>query len=229
MPQGRILLKSICQSKKLPKLKTDGAKLLYTWLIPNVDVNGCFSGDPQVIKGQVFTRLKHSIKTIECYLQDLADVGLIVRYEVDGDIFLIIPDFTDKQPSLKPEKEAKPTIPLPSPDQLQTKSGVTPSISKVKESKDKEKQSKYHLFFEEIWEKYPNQVGKKEALRHFKASVKTENDWTDINKALDNYLKTEKFKKGFIQNGSTWFNNWRDYINYKEPEKSSGKLTVEDL
>ena len=228
MPQGRILLKSICQSKKLPKLKTDGARLLYTWLIPNVDVNGCFSGDPQVLKGQVFTRLKKSNKTIESYLQDLEDIGLIIRYEVDGDIFLIIPDFADKQPSLKPEKEAKPTIPLPPPELLQSKSGVTPSISKVKGSKDKGKQSKYHLFFEEIWIKYPNQVGKKEALRHFKVSVKTENDWKDINRALDNYLKTEKFKKGFIQNGSTWFNNWRDYINYREP-KSSGKLTPEDL
>ena len=142
MPQGRIILKSIGQSKKMLKLKTDGARLLYTWLIPYVDINGCFSGDAQVIKGQVFTRLKHSIKIIESFLIDLEDAGLIIRYETDGDIFLIIPDFADRQPSLKPEKEAKPTIPLPTPDQLQSKSGVTPSISKGKKSKIEVKERK---------------------------------------------------------------------------------------
>jgi len=61
MPAGRIILKSISGSKKLSKLKSDGARLLYTWLIPHVDVNGCFSADPIVINGQVLTRLNVSI------------------------------------------------------------------------------------------------------------------------------------------------------------------------
>jgi len=145
MPQGRIILKSISQSKKLALLKTDGARLLYTWLIPNADVNGCFSGDPQVIKGQIFTRLNHSYRIVELYLQDLENIGLIIRYEVSGDRFLYLPDFVDKQPSLKPEREGKPTIPLPTPEQLQSKSGLNPSyspLSKVKESKEEVKESK---------------------------------------------------------------------------------------
>lgn len=66
--------------------------------------------------------------------------------------------------------------------------------------------------FESIWAKYPNKDGKKAADRHFKASVKTEKDWQDINQALKNYLDSEVVKKGFIKNGSTWFNNWRDWI-----------------
>lgn len=140
MPQGRIILKRICQSRKLADLKSDGARLLYTWLIPNVDINGCFSGDPQVIKGQVFTRLKKSPKTIRGYLEDMASVGLVFLYESNGDTFLHIPDFVEKQPSLNPAKEAEPTIPPPTPEQLQTYSGPTPR--KVKESKEEVKESK---------------------------------------------------------------------------------------
>jgi len=137
MPAGRIILKSISDSHKLSKLKTDGARLLYTWLITHLDINGCFSGDPQVIKGKVFTRLNKSIKTVEEYLKDMEENNLILRYEVDGDIFLIVPDFAEKQPNLNPKKEGKPLIPLPSPELLQSNSRV--NLPQVKESKVKEK------------------------------------------------------------------------------------------
>ena len=154
MPQGRIVLKSICQSRKLAELKSDGARLLYTWLLVSVDINGCFSGDPEVIKGQIFTRLKKSTKTILSYIEDLDFVGLIVWYKADGDAFLHIPDFVDRQPSLNPDREAKSTIPLPTPEQLQSKSGLTPL--KVKESKVKERASKYSIYFLKFWDKYPS-------------------------------------------------------------------------
>jgi len=134
MPQGRIILKSISESKKIATLKTDGARLLYTWLITHLDVNGSFSGDPDVVNGKVFTRLKKSRETVESYLVDLESVGLIIRFIANGDIFLHVPDFTDKQPCLRADREGKTTIPVPTPDQLQTNSRT----SKVKESKVKE-------------------------------------------------------------------------------------------
>ena len=145
MPQGRILLRSISESKKLSELKTDGARLLYSWLIPHLDINGCFSGDAQVLNGKIFTRLKKSTKTIESYLQDMEEVKLIVRYEVNGDVFLHSPDFVDKQPSLNPNKEAKPVIPMPTPELIKSYSILSQellSTSKVKESKSKVKESK---------------------------------------------------------------------------------------
>lgn len=66
--------------------------------------------------------------------------------------------------------------------------------------------------FEQVWARYPKRVGKKEAMRHFHATVKSEQDFKNLNKALDNYLVSEDYLKGFIQNGSTWFNNWSDYL-----------------
>lgn len=68
--------------------------------------------------------------------------------------------------------------------------------------------------FEYVWAKYPNKDGRKLAERAFFSSVKTEKDLKDIMTALENYLRTERVKKGFIKNGSTWFNNWRDWINF---------------
>jgi len=55
----------------------------------------------------------------------------------------------------------------------------------------------------------------KESLKHFNASVKTEEDFKNINIALDNYIQELKEKETplqYIKNGSTWFNNWRDYL-----------------
>lgn len=70
--------------------------------------------------------------------------------------------------------------------------------------------------FNKVWEEYPNKAGKRMAVKHFKTSVKTKKDFEDLQKALANYLSSKRVAKGFIQNGSTWFNNWRDWVDYKE-------------
>jgi hypothetical protein len=92
--------------------------------------------------------------------------------------------------------------------------GINPLKVKVKvkdKVKDKDKEGLLRGF-EDIWKRYPSQVGRKMALKHFQESVITDKDMVDINTALDNYLKSERVLKGYIQNGSTWFNNWRDWI-----------------
>jgi len=86
--------------------------------------------------------------------------------------------------------------------------------------KDKDQEGKPDQnHFEVVWRKYPNQDGKKAALKHYIASVKTDEDRRAIEKALDNYLRSDRVKHGYIKNGSTWFNNWRDWIDYVEPKK----------
>lgn len=85
--------------------------------------------------------------------------------------------------------------------------------------------------FDMIWEQYPNRTGKKAAERHFFASVKKGTDLQLIWEALANYLISDKVMKGFIQNGSTWFNDWQSWVNptpammgtavHKETEKIS--------
>lgn len=73
--------------------------------------------------------------------------------------------------------------------------------------------------FEKLWSKYPEKIGKKKALSSYKSSVKTDSNREDIETALKNYINSERVKKGFVQNGATWFGNWADWVEYKGTEK----------
>jgi hypothetical protein len=73
--------------------------------------------------------------------------------------------------------------------------------------------------FEKLWKLYPLRDGKKSALKHFLSSVKTDIDFINIQNALKNYKShlrqpSNAWKKA--KNGSTWFNNWKDWITYTE-------------
>lgn len=90
--------------------------------------------------------------------------------------------------------------------------------SKGKESKGKEITNTGDASvkaFEYVWGMYPDKDGRKEAFKHWVASVKTPEDVKSIIQALKNYLQTDKVKRGFIKKGATWFNNWQDWIDFK--------------
>jgi len=94
-----------------------------------------------------------------------------------------------------------------------------------KDKKDKNDKNEYSAKFEDILRRYPNKDGKKAAQKHFNASVKTEQDWVDLNTALDNYLDhLDKKEWKSPKNCSTWFNNWRDWIDWEEPEKEDQNI-----
>jgi hypothetical protein len=89
-----------------------------------------------------------------------------------------------------------------------------PLPTNLKESMD------FPSYFESFWKQYPNKDGKIAALKHFTASIKGEKDLQDIQTALDNYklhIKSAGIKPQYIKNGSTWFYNWRDWVDYKPP------------
>ena len=77
--------------------------------------------------------------------------------------------------------------------------------------------------FEQVWALYPSRVGKKRAYAHYMSSVKTPKDEADIKIALNNYSASKRVKGGYVQNGDTWFNNWRDWVNYVEPQTEKDK------
>lgn len=74
--------------------------------------------------------------------------------------------------------------------------------------------------FQSLWKKYPRRRGRRAAERHFKRDIKTNRDFVMICTALDNYLKEIREKKtamDYILHGSTWFNNWTDYLEVQKP------------
>lgn len=79
------------------------------------------------------------------------------------------------------------------------------------------------IYFEDAWRAYPKRLGKKAALRHYIASVHSFEDHEKLMRALENYKKSDTFKRGWIQNGSTWFNNWQDWVDYVEPDNGTSQ------
>jgi len=74
-------------------------------------------------------------------------------------------------------------------------------------------------WFEAAWLEYPKvrRHGKKECLRHYCATVKCNEDKLDFLRALHNYKKSLNGKGQFTKAASGWFNQWRDWLNYKAP------------
>lgn len=133
MADGRMLKKLISTSKKLAALKTDSARLLYTWIIPHVDIKGRFSAEPDIVKGYIVPRLTTmDYGKIESYLADLHENNLIDLYEVEGDKYLEIIKFNDFQ-SLRSDRESASVI--PDKQGVRDNSGSTPAKDKVKEVK----------------------------------------------------------------------------------------------
>lgn len=77
--------------------------------------------------------------------------------------------------------------------------------------------------FASLWDAYPKRLGRKNAERHFKATVKTEVDYTRIHLALVAYKGHVAGKDPqYIKNGDTWFNQWQDWVDYKETGGRNG-------
>ncbi len=147
-----MLKRNISDSRRLAELKTDSARLLWTWIIPYLDVEGQFYSSPDLIKGKIVPRLKTFTETkIEEYLQDMAAVGLITLYEVDGERYLKFRKFDDFQ-NIRKDREGSP-LPAPedgemiTPGALREHSGdapgaLRPNIREVKLSKEKVREEK---------------------------------------------------------------------------------------
>lgn len=94
---NRILKESIRTSKTINEL-TDFQFRVWAYLITYVDDYGRGSAEPDIIKGFVFPRRKSITEaTIKSALLDLANIGLIRLYEIDGDSYLCLRNWEKHQ------------------------------------------------------------------------------------------------------------------------------------
>lgn len=134
-----------------------------------------------------------------------------------------IPNFLTFQYGVLDERNlmSKRVFPLLEKEGL--RKGVISPFNGVKvknKDKNKDRNKEKETEFLEIWSQYPNKAGKTRAFERFVSSVKSEDDLQAIREALKRYLKhlqENTWKQA--QDGKTWFNNWRDWINYVEPER----------
>jgi hypothetical protein len=224
MPEGRMIKKRISESKKLGALKSDSARLLYTWLIPHLDVEGRHKADPDLIRGHIFPKVKSMTPgKIMRLLNDLAEIELIVLYNSNGETYLQFEKFHDLQ-KIDRNREAQSDIPEPTANSRITLENSRvdhedANTNKVKESKV---ELKHSTLFEEFWKSWPSERrdGKKNCRIKFLALCKR-NQLNDFQKACQNYateLDYQKNQNNFEQTPkltSTWMNNWEEWIDKK--------------
>jgi len=132
MAEGRMLKKKISLNEAVADLANDTHRLLFTWGIAHLDVEGRITGNLRSFKGLVAPLLDHiTPQSVLAFFQDAEHLGLIRRYQVDGRWVVQYPAFKKNQ-TLRPDKEAKSQYPPPNdfdPDPEKARSGKLPDDS----------------------------------------------------------------------------------------------------
>jgi len=221
MPRGRFLSKSISLDEKVNALSDDTARLLFTWMIPHLDCEGRLHGDSTTVKSIVFPRRKISVLRVEKYLNEIAKLGLIIRYHVNGNTYLMAPHFENHQSGLQKSKEAQSQIPPFTPESLQSKSKQTPPQVQVKDKvKDKVVSAQKNITsqnFDIFWKAYPKKKSKGQAEKAFEKVNPDEQLLQTILNAIDQAKQSDDWQKAggqYIPYPATWLNvrGWEDEI-----------------
>ena len=228
MAEGRMLKRCISESKKLGRLKSDSERLLYTWLIPWLDVEGRHSADPEIIKGHIFPKVKNiTPKKISNLLNLLSDEKLIILYSANGEDYLQFKKFHELQ-TIRKDREGDSKIPPPSKD-----SRITPGASQDKPSLNKDKLIEIKNKVIDYFNETTNQ----------KRSYNCDETNKMINGRLDEGRTLNDFKHVIDTKATQWFDDpkmrkylrpstlfrpghFEDYLNesYEDPEKKILKV-----
>ena len=208
--------------EKIGKL-TPMARLLFLGTLNFCDDVGVCRGTGGFLRSQVFQYDDVSIKQVESMIQELVKNSLVLTSKINGETFIFVKNFFKHQkidrPSpfrFIPETTKHNVFELFSSSSDVALTRYTLDVQYKEKEKDKENMSQCDQdFFEQAWELYPIKKGKSDARKHFRASVKTQEDFELLKKAISNY-KTEiidkRTSKEFIKHGKTFFKDWKDYL-----------------
>lgn len=207
--RARNIKPGFFKNEELVKL-SEAVRLLFIGLWCMADRKGRLEDRPMRIKMEIYPADQHDINTM---LEQLKNAGFILRYEVEGNRFIQVINFEKHQyPNIR-EKDS--TIPAPYKHRTSTEQKrLNPSLLNTESPiLNTAAPDDPGAAFESVWAAYPKRRGRKNAERHYRASVKTPEDVRAIRRALANYKKEIQGKDlQYVKNGDTWFNNWRDYL-----------------
>ena len=113
MARGRLISRTLGSSRKFAALLKEAGKLgefaqlLYPLLVSHTDDFGRLSGDAFTVKHAVFPSSRRSEQEFSTALQAMTRVGLLRRYEVDGQVVAEVVDFEAHQPGLHKRTQSR--------------------------------------------------------------------------------------------------------------------------
>jgi len=186
--------------------------------------NGKATLNAKIIK----QKLHVSVRNIQQILEFCSTKGELLS-TFDGENFhLEVPNMLVIQDNYAQDLEAaSKKLPLKKREERGEKGEVQRKEKPLKHIVRKKDCEPHRKKFEIIWKSLPVEMkkGKNRAWLSFKNQVKADKDFSDIQKALQNYIADVEQIRGSkqpelqFQNGSTWFNHrWTDYIEMEKPE-----------
>jgi hypothetical protein len=150
-----MLNKKISLNKAINTLSDDTSRLLFTWTIAHLDVEGRVPGDPCILKAWVVPRLTHITEEMvrEC-IHEWHNKDLIIWYEANDDLWIQFPEFDKNQPNLRKDREEPSNIPAPEEGRIieenmqescRSDAGATQEELPVKRREEKRSKEKKNL------------------------------------------------------------------------------------
>ena len=167
-------------------------------------------------------------------LKRLQDAGFLTMYSTNKVAIITITNYNSYQTRVStqtPENQlgvtTDPHVYQAGPSSV---TGQTPSLYNKEEVK-KLRIKTYIVCFDELWFMYPQKgrVGKKLAKTKTEASIKSQEDFEACKNAIINYKNSDRVRRGYVQNGSTFFNNWRDWVTDPDPGENPKFKEIKEL
>jgi len=175
MPRIRSIHYDACKSEKLAAVSAE-AERCYWRLLPHCDDDGRCEDDPRVLRSAMFPVNEPPLPAdlVDVWLSELAGVGLIVRYECDGDQFLAVTKWHEYQ---HPNRKTDSKLPPPPDDSLNDHGSLTDTsvsgqgVESAGEGEGTVKRARstdaYTAEFDCWWSAYPRKINKADARKAY--------------------------------------------------------------
>lgn len=209
MPRIRSIHPEICESESLAKVSAEAERTLVR-LWTHCDDEGRCKANPVLLKSKLYPfHEKVTAPQVSKDLKELAGVGSVVLYEVDGTEYLYVPIEAWR-------KWQKPQHPQPSKLPAPPAIEIGPLLAKVIEAQGPPaaKPNDFEADFAICWEQYPRKEGRSAAFKAYQARRRAGATAEELLIATRNYAaKVKAREQQYIKLGSTFYGpDFKDFL-----------------
>lgn len=170
--------------------------------------------------------LKWGLMRVRRAIKVLVNSGFLTQYYTNQYALLTICNYNSYQDRVSPRtpmtvQAEHPGVSTGEPMTVHSEHRNKNVKNVKKDKKKKETPIVDSTHFDKLWLMYPRKMGKDDAYRHMKSSLKTLKDVDDCARSITNYMNSDTYPedKKYILMGSTFFHGrWKDFINNPEIE-----------
>lgn len=239
MARGRLISKSLGSSRRYYRALLAGGKLgefcqvLFPLIVANTDDFGRLEGDAFTVKNVVLPTSPRPERDFDQALDVLAEVGLVDRYTVNGDIYLQVNKFDQHQVNLHKRTESR------FPESPEISGNFRSKRTEQKGTKENRTEGEQNqriavrehaadTLFDQFWAAYPKKRAKEAAQRAWNKRHPNDQVVAVMLRALERQKQSPDWQKEsgrYIPHPETWLNGarWTDEPDVTAPAPVSDR------